>query len=201
MLNKKLVSYPDVVLNAFNTIQSWRSAALVVGFLFVIQTGALVYLAVHQTIILQPQHSTLKGPAKITLGDPFSPAYLTDIARGDAYSLLNWTPENIDTQYAAFLARLTPAMYNVQKETLLAEAELHRDDGLTQSFYVTRTTVKGSTVTHHGVLVRAAGGREVFRGPAAYEFSYENAGNGMLQISGVAQPAGRGDAKPSSRAR
>lgn len=182
-------SYTDIVLNAFKSVQAWRSVALVLLGVVIFETLFIAWLASQRTVILIPQHlPNLKSPVTLQLGEPFSPDYLTAVARGDAFALLNWTPENIETQYGLFLSRLTPGLHDAQRESLLNEVKTHKDEGLTQSFYVTRSFVKGANVTVSGVLVRASGGKEIFRGPAIYEFAYTNAGNSLLLISGVTQP-------------
>lgn len=182
-------SYPDVIVNAFKSVQAWKSLSMVLIGILIFETITLGWVASHQTALLIPQHLPRdKGAIKVDLGSPFSPDYLTAVAKGDAYSLLNWTPDSIDQQYGMFMSRLTPAMYDVQREKLLAESKEHRDEGLTQSFYVTRSFVSGNEVTLRGILVRATGGREVYRGPAAYIFSYSDSGGGVLLVSGVRQP-------------
>lgn len=193
-------SYPDVVLNAFKSVQAWKSLSLVLIGVLIFETVALGWLAGQRSVILMPQNlPNNKTAIELNLGEPFSPDYLTSVAKGDAYSLLNWTPDSIDTQYAMFLARLTPSLNSIQKSSLVEESKTHREEGLTQSFYVTKSFVKGATVSLDGILVRAAGGREVFRGPASYEFSYTNAGNGMLLVAGVAQPVAGPKEKPSAK--
>lgn len=182
-------SYPDVIVNAFKSVQAWKSLSMVLLGILIFETISLLWLASHQTALLIPQHMAReKGVIKVDLGSPFNPDYLTSIAKGDVYPLLNWTPGNIDEQYGAFLGRLVPALHDAQKEILLAEAKEHKDEGLTQSFYVTRTFVSGNEVTLRGILVRATGGREIFRGQAAYTLTYSDAG-GMPLVSGVRQPS------------
>lgn len=182
-------SYPDVIINAFKSVQAWKSLSMVLVGILIFESIALLWLATHQTALLIPQHLPRdKGALKVDLGSPFSPDYLTSVAKGDGYSLLNWTPDNIDEQYGMFMSRLTPALYDAQREVLLAESKSHREEGLTQSYYVTRTYVAENEVTLRGILVRSAGGREIFRGPAAYTLTYSDAGNGVLVVSGVRQP-------------
>ncbi|WP_087864506.1 TraE/TraK family type IV conjugative transfer system protein [Comamonas thiooxydans] len=185
----KQSAYSDVVVNAFKSVKAWRSVALVLLGIFIMESFALMWLAGQRTVLLIPQNlASSKSSITLNLGEPFSPDYLTSVAKGDAYPLLNWTPDNIDQQYGAFMARLTPALYDAQRETLLSEVKSHLAEGLTQSFYTTRSLVHGSEVTLSGILVRSMGGREVFRGPVTYIFKYTNAGNGMLQVAGVTQP-------------
>lgn len=184
-------SYSDVVLNSFNTVQAWKSMSLVLIGVLIFETVALGWLAGQRSVILMPMSlPAAKAPIELNLGEPFSPDYLTAVAKGDAYALLNWTPDSIETQYATFLARLTPGLSALQKTSLIEESKNHKEEGLTQSFYVTKSSVKGPKVYLEGILVRSAGGREVYRNPVAYEFSYTNAGNGMLLVSGVGQPDG-----------
>lgn len=186
----KKQSYPDLVINAFQSVQAWKALAVLMMGALACETIGLIWLANNRTVILMPQHlsATAKGPVTLNLGAPFSPDYLTDVAKGDIFALLNWTPENIDTQYGAFIGRLTPAVHDAQREVLLAESKAHLADGLSQSFYVTRTFVKGSEVTLHGILVRSSGGKEIYRGNAVFTLDYVNVGSGLLQVNGVSQP-------------
>lgn len=182
-------AYPDVIVNAFKSVQAWKSLSMVLLGILIFETFALLWLASHQTAILIPQHLPRdKGAIKVDLGSPYSPDYLTAVAKGDIYTLLNWTPDTIDLQYGLLLSRLTPSLYDAQREALLVESKTHREEGLTQSFYVTRSFVEGNEVTLHGSLVRAAGGKEVFRGPAVYKLTYTDSGGGVLLLSGVSQP-------------
>jgi hypothetical protein len=182
-------SYPDVIVNAFKSVQAWKYLSMVLIGILIFETLTLCWVASHQTALLIPQQLPRdKGAIKVDLGSPFSPDYLTAVAKGDAYSLLNWTPDSIDAQYGLFISRLTPALYDTQREQLLAEAKAHNEEGLTQSFYVTRSFVKENEVTLRGILVRSTGGREVYRGPAAYALSYADGGGGVLLVSGVRQP-------------
>jgi hypothetical protein len=183
-------SYPDVIVNAFKSVQAWKYLSMVLIGILIFETLTLCWVASHQTALLIPQQLPHdKGPIKVDLGSPFTPDYLTAVAKGDAYSLLNWTPDSIDAQYGLFISRLTPALYDSQREQLLAESKAHSDEGLTQSFYVTRSFVKDNEVTLRGILVRATGGREIYRGPAAYALTYSDSGGGVLMVSGVRQPS------------
>lgn len=186
----KKQSYPDLIINAFQSVQAWKSLAIMEMGALILSFIGLVWLANNQTVILIPQNfaATAKGPVNLNLGEPFSPDYLSALAKGDITLLLNWTPENIDTQYGAFISRLTPAIHDAQREILLAEAKQHTNEGLTQSFYSTRTFAKGSEVTLHGILVRATGGKEIYRGPAVFAIDYANVGGGYLNVNGVRQP-------------
>ena len=186
----KKQSYPDLVINAFQSVQAWKSLALILIGILIAGAATILWMANNQKVLLIPQNfaSTAKGPVTLNLGDPFSPDYLTSIAKGDVYALLNWTPESIDLQYGAFMARLSPAVHTAQKEVLLSEARQLQADQVTQSFYVTRSFVRGTEVILHGVLVRSTGGKEIFRGRAVYALDYLNAGNGYLQVNGVRQP-------------
>lgn len=187
---KQPSAYPDVIVNAFKSVQAWKSLSLVLIGVLIFETISLGWLASQRTVLLVPQHlPSNKGAITLNLGEPFSPDYLTGVAKGDLFALLNWTPENIDQQYGLFIARLTPALHDAQQAQLMTEVKNHQAEGLTQSFYVIRSYVKGPEVTLHGIMVRSQGGREVYRGPAVYVLTYTNAGNGMLMVSSVTQPA------------
>lgn len=182
--------YPDALANIFQSAKAWRSVALVMIGMFIAQTFLMLHISAQRTVILIPQGLPVtKDGITLNLGEPYTPDYLTSLAKGDIYSLLSWTPETVQAQYGLFLSRATPTLQSERRADLLAEAASFKEDGITQSFYVSRTYVKNQNeVTLHGVLVRAMGGKEVFRGPAAYTITYANAGGGELQIARVYQP-------------
>ena len=183
-------TYPDILANLFQSVKAWRTVALVITAAFIAQGIMMIVLANQRTVILVPQGLPGgKEGVTLNLGEPFTPEYLTALAKGDAYSLLSWTPETIEDQYGIFLTRLAPSLFTERQQGLLTESKAHKDERLTQSFYTSRTFVSGSAVTLHGILVRGMGGKEVFRGPAAYTFSYVKGGNGALVLSGVHQPS------------
>jgi len=181
--------YPDFVSNAFKSVQAWKTLSLVLVGILIFETIVVMRLAGQRNVLLIPQHLiNQQTEVELNLGAPFSPDYLTAVAKGDAYALLNWTPENIEQQYGLFLTRMTPALRDVQHEDLLVESKRHKADGITQSFYVTESYVSGSSVSLYGVLVRSMAGKEVFRGSAAYEFDYAATESGLLEIFSVRQP-------------
>lgn len=183
-------TYPDFLANLFQSAKAWRSVALIMIGVFIAQSMMMIHMASQRTVVLIPQGlPASKAGISINLGEPFTPEYITALAKGDAYALLSWTPETIEAQYSLFLSRLTPAQYDTKKGDLLAEAKAHKEEGLTQSFYSSRTFVNGGEVTLHGILVRSMGGKEVFRGPAAYSIAYSADGSGMLNITSVRQPS------------
>lgn len=183
-------TYPDFLANLFQSAKAWRTVALIMLGVFLAQSAMMLHMASQRTVLLIPQGlPASKSGITLNLGEPFTPDYLTALAKGDAYSLLSWTPENIEAQYGLFLSRLTSSQYDSKKGDLLTEAKAHKDEGLTQSFYGSRSFVNGSDVTLYGILIRSMGGKEVFRGPAAYTFSYTAAGNGVLSIASVHQPS------------
>lgn len=187
---KTTSTYPDMLANLFQSVKAWRTVALALIVVLLMQGVMMINLANQRSVILVPQGLPGgKEGVTLQLSDPFTPEYLTALAKGDAYSLLSWTPENIEDQYGIFLGRLSPALYTERQQGLLTESKAHKDERLTQSFYTSRTFVSGQSVTLHGILVRSMGGKEVFRGQAAYTFSYVKGGNGALVLAGVHQPS------------
>lgn len=187
---KKVSTYPDILANLFSSVKAWRFVALLLAFLLLAQGFMMIKIASDRTVILVPQGLQAgKNGVPMNLGDPYTPEYLTALAKGDAYSLLSWTPQTIEDQYSIFLGRLTPTLSSERKQALLTESKAHKDEGLTQSFHTSRSFVAGQAVTLHGILVRSMGGKEVFRGPAAYTFSYVKGSTGALDLAGVSQPS------------
>jgi hypothetical protein len=182
--------FTNVFSNAFASVQAWRTTTFVLSGLLAFGSVQFVRLANEQNVLLVPQGLALGSKAvMVNLGEPFSPDYVAKVAEMDAHFLLDWSPENVEQQYGVFASRLTPDMYAKKAPALLDEAKQNRADGVSQSFYRSRESISGHTVTLYGVLVRNQGGKEVFRGPATYLFDYSNAGNGLLNVAGVSQPA------------
>lgn len=182
--------YTDLLANAFNSVQAWRTTCFVLLGVLLFGSVEFVRLASQQTVILVPQGlAQVKNPITLNLGEPFSPDYITRVAEGDAHFLLDWTPDNVEQQYELFAGRLVPAQFAAKHPELIGEANRHREEGESQSFYVIRRSVQGGKVTLSGTLVRSQGGREIFRGPATYIFDYVNAGNSLLQVASVSQPS------------
>jgi hypothetical protein len=171
-------------------VQAWRTTTFVLCGVLMFGAVQFVRLANSQNVLLVPQGLALGSKAvMVNLGEPFSPDYVAKVAEMDAHFLLDWSPENVEEQYGVFASRLSPDAYAKKAPALLDEAKQNKADGISQSFYRTRESISGATVTLYGVLVRNAGGKEVFRGPATYLFDYTNAGNGLLNVAGVSQPA------------
>jgi hypothetical protein len=181
--------FTNAFANAFSSVQAWRTTSFVFAALFAFVTIQLVRLADHQNALLIPQGLALsQKPVMVNLGEPYSPDYISKVAEGDAHFLLDWTPDNVEEQYGVFASRLTPELYSKKSPALRAEAAQDKTEGLSQSFYRTRSQVKDNEVTLNGILVRNLAGKEIFRGPATYIFDYDSADNGLLQVSGVSQP-------------
>ena len=182
--------FTNVFANAFSSVQAWRTTTFVLAGVLMFGSVQFVHLANQQNVLLVPQGLALGNKAvMVNLGEPFSPDYVGKVAEADAHYLLDWIPENVEQQYAVFASRLTPDAYKTKQPALMAEARDNKTNGYSQSFYRTRTAVKGGDVTLSGVLVRNVAGKEVFRGPATYIFHYAGAGNGLLQVDGVSQPS------------
>lgn len=182
--------FTNVFSNAFASVQAWRTSTFVLAGVLMFGSVQFVRLANNQNVLLVPQGLALGSKAvMVNLGEPFSPDYVAKVAEMDAHFLLDWSPENVEEQYGVFASRLSPDIYAKKAPALLDEAKQNKADGVSQSFYRTRESISAHTVTLYGVLVRSAGGKEVFRGPATYLLEYTNAGNGLLNVAGVSQPA------------
>lgn len=107
------------------------------------------------SILLPYNVATSRGPISVTnANNARNASYLTMIALSDVSVLTNWTPDTVKSQTARLVARLAPAYRAHQEHGLLAQAEKNTAKQITQTFYVTGTTVKGSTVSVIGTLER-----------------------------------------------
>lgn len=172
-------NYFGAVANAFSEARAWRYTSFVLGALCLLLAWGLLTASRNATVVLLPyEQATVdrQGRVPVELSNPLStknPEYLTNIALADAALLLNFTPENVESQYRRFLMRLTPAAYENYNVSLLEQAEAHRKGARTQSFFPTQTKVHADgRVELVGTLIVHVGNKEVFRQRQTIEVSY-----------------------------
>lgn len=185
-------TYLDLSANAFKAIQAWKFAtfalALVTGFL----SFALVYQARNLPVVLIPHDlATTDKSMQVPLNGQLrgtSHEYMSNAALSDLSLILNFTPDNVKTQYLRFMNRLTESTYGVQREILLAQAEEFRSRAVSQSFYPGEVKVSSDfkRVEVTGTQLRWVGGKESVRSTVTYYVTYSMF-KGYLHVSDLRQ--------------
>lgn len=190
-MSKKIDEKSNKYLYQLTYFAKARAVWMFVSFVFAVvvigQALVITNLATHKEIRLVPYNLAL-ADKEITLKHGVTdPSYLTYLAIADSGLVLNWTPENIKTQYARFLVRTCPNLYSKQKVTMLKEADDFRKEVLTQQFHVLKTSVNPdeNTVLLEGVLERWKAGRPVYNSPTSYKLEYQFTGSGLMCVSGL----------------
>lgn len=184
--------YLDVVSNAFKTSSAWRSAFFVSGAIAVALAFALISSAKNTPVVLVPQNFAMEsGNMKVTTNGEIrgtSSEYLADVALGDLAMILDFTPDNVVTQYQRFFNRLTSSLYGAEKDTLLGQAKELEKKGITQSFFPSdvRVTPDGKMVYVKGTQIRWTAGKEMQRVNIRYRITYTFY-KGYLHISDLRQ--------------
>jgi type IV conjugative transfer system protein TraE len=192
MSQKQSQPYLDVVANAFKAKEAWRMATFVVSAVAIMLAFALVQNTRNTPVVLVPHDLASAGTRmKVETNGELrgtSQEYLANAALGDVSLILNFTPDNVQTQYKRFLNRLTEALYGEQKETMLGQAEQLRKDGITQSFNPTdvKVSTAGDRVDVSGTQIRYRAGTELQRANVTYSISYK-VYKGYLHVSDLRQ--------------
>jgi len=181
--------YTDILVNAFSEVRAWKATTLCVTGLCAMLALALIWQTQNTPTILIPAgFAETTGKVSVHPKDfrNTSPDYLAQTALGDLALILTWHPDNVVMQYQRFLNRTTSALYADQNVSLLAEAEKHRQTGVSQSFYPEEVKVdlKAARVVVDGFLVRWEGSKEVLRRKSRFSVTYVNH-KGFLHVANL----------------
>lgn len=184
---KKNHNYLDAVANAFNEAKAWKTATIAMGIVSVVLSFGLLYKSANQPVVLVPHNfAAEKGRVQVDPAKPLdsSAEYLQTIAISDLALILNWTPENVLTQYQRFLNRASDELYARENIRLSAEAQEHKDNGITQSFFpnTVRLDLSNKKVIAEGFLIRWVGDKESIRIKASFILTYKTA-RGLLYVA------------------
>jgi hypothetical protein len=170
--------YTDIIANAFSEVRAWQFTTIAVSCLCAVLAVALIWQAQSAPVVLIP--SGLAETQGRIVVEPnaragTTPDYLSQIALGDLALILTWQPDNVLLQFQRFLNRATSELYARESVRLLAEAEAHRKEGSSQSFYpeTVQVNVKGAQVIIDGYLVRWTGEKEVVRTKSRFTVTYQ----------------------------
>jgi type IV conjugative transfer system protein TraE len=170
--------YLDVIANAFQAKQAWKTACLVLAGVVAFLTFSLVYQSRNTPVVLVPFELATAGKRmEVAVNGEIkgtSSEYMANVALGDLGLILNFTPDNVLSQNARFMNRLTESLYGQQRESLIVSAEDNKRRSVTQSFFVSNVSVRadGKQVEVTGVQLRWLGGKETLRNSVTYVLSY-----------------------------
>ncbi len=103
-------------------------------------------------------------------------SYLESIAAADVTNYTTWSNKNVANQYARFVNRLSPALYNKIGKSILDAGDSKKPTQEAQTFYIEETKINNlkNTVQIIGLL-RMYQGIEVTRSTKMiYELEYNN---------------------------
>jgi type IV conjugative transfer system protein TraE len=170
--------YTDILANAFSEVRAWKLTTIAVSCLCAVLAMALIWQTQSTPIVLVPA-GLAENQGRIVVepnaGSGTSPDYLSQIALGDLALVLTWQPDNVLLQFQRFLNRATSELYARENVRLLAEAETHRKEGSSQSFYpeTVQVNVKAAQVVIDGYLVRWTGEKESVRTKSRFTVTYQ----------------------------
>ncbi len=186
----KAPKFTEILANAFAEVRAWKLTSLVLAGLCVVLTISLIYESHSMDVVLVPANiAEAQGPIKVAPGGAFtntSPDYLGQVALGDLGLILDWTPDDVDTQFQRFLNRCTSSLYARESVRLITEARHHRAAGESQSFYpdTTQVNMKTGQVIVDGYLVRWIGDQQTVRVRQRFTVTYRIQ-NGYLHVADV----------------
>lgn len=184
--------YLSVVANAFHAKNAWRSAFFAVSAVAVILAVTFVQSVQNTPVVLVPHElAATNGRLTVTTAGEIrgtSNEYTANTALADLGLILNFTPDNVVTQHKRFLNRVTESLYSSSGAQLLAQAELLKKDGITQSFHPDGVEVssKGDKVYVKGVQIRYRGTQELQRANLEYVLTYKRY-RGFFHVSDLSQ--------------
>lgn len=178
MSDTKNPQYLDLVANAFKTAQAWRFASFTLAAVVVMLTYFVIYQARNTPVVLVPfdlaaSTERMKVSVNGELRDT-SAEYLSNVALSDITLILNFTPDNVVSQYQRFLNRVTEEVYGNQNAKLLSDADNYKKRGITQTFFPASIKVRAETsqVEINGTQLQWVGGKESVRSTVTYVITY-----------------------------
>lgn len=191
-MTDKNTNYMDSVANAFQAIQAWKTTTFALSVTVFVLAGALIYQQRNTPVVLVPHDFATSGSRQtVTTNGEIrgtSHEYLANTAISDLSLILNFIPDNVISQNARFLNRLTENLYGQQREKLLGQAQDFKKRDVTQSFYPTsvRVSTDGVSVEVKGTQLRFVGSKETLRAPMTYLIKYQ-AYKGYLHVADLRQ--------------
>jgi|GEM_PF-4405701 len=131
------------------------------GIAIVVLAWQLSYQAMHKKTLLQPAFPITKP---IELGWDNGEIEKSNLKKvGELISLwiMNYTPENVHSQFYKILPHVQPKIFNEVKKMLDNEAYKIKLNKITQAFFPGQIEVEKNVLTIHGVAERSSTGQEL----------------------------------------
>lgn len=199
MANKNLL---DISANAFSEIKAWKTITIILTALCVSLGFALISASKSTRVIIMP-YSVATSTGHVTVDLQLTgeirdtpQEYIANLAIADLGLILNYTPENVETQFRRFLNRLTTPTYGKQSSALLAEAATVKMKDFSQYFAPSSSSSneKALVVSYQnnsisvrvtGQLIRMMAGKEVARNTVVYTLTYTQESDGRLSVDAI----------------
>lgn len=166
--------YLELLINASNQRNTWRS----ISMLLVVLAVALMWALVQTTKALPVRLVTYEmatGAAQIEVGPngEGSKNYLAHIGEADLKLFTDWMPETVEKRFMALSHRMTPQLHAQLFVSLKEDGAEYKKARFHQLFHVREKQVIGNDrVRIGGVLLRYAGEVEVMNQPVTYILDY-----------------------------
>jgi hypothetical protein len=178
--------YLELLINASNQRNTWRS----ISMLLVVLAVALMWALVQTTKALPVRLITYEmatGAAQIEVGPSGEGAkeYLAHIAEADLKLFTDWMPDTVVKRFTALSHRMTPQLHSQLFVSLKQEGEDYKKARYHQLFHARGKQVVGNDqVRISGILLRYAGETEVMNQPVTYilEYVWDNGVPGLQAI-------------------
>lgn len=179
------MKYLNALRNQWIAARGWMFCTLLLTGLLIYVLQSYVQLSANMPTRLVPYNLHLMdGPVEVGASADYTDAsYLTEIAIADAQLHSNWTPRNVQKQYARFQNRMTPALYAKVGNDLQARIPDLEKSERTQALFVEGTEALDGTVRVYGRLRAWHGTEQIEDEPIAYRVRYSFSG-GVPYVAG-----------------
>lgn len=166
--------YLELLINASNQRNTWRS----ISMLLLVLAVALLWALVQTTKALPVRLITYEmatGSNMIEVGPngEGSKDYLAHIAEADLKLFTDWMPDTVEKRFKGLSHRMTPELHAQLFISLNQEAETYKKARYHQVFHIRGKQAIGTdTIRLSGILLRYAGETEVMNQPVTYILQY-----------------------------
>lgn len=131
----------------------------------------VVYVVVHRPTYIVPYG--LEKKVKLSV-NRMTPYYLMRLARNDAETYFNVTPQTIKGASSIFLTRIEPSLYGKTQVLLRQRSAKYLQDNKTTMFFPeNKSTVKGTVVQLKGNLITYVGDKKISAKETNLTVTYE----------------------------
>jgi hypothetical protein len=179
------MKYLNALRNQWIAARGWMFCTLLLAGLLIYLLQSYVQLSANMPTRLVPYDLHLMdGPVEVGASTDYTDAsYLTEIAIADAQLHSNWTPRNVQKQYARFQNRMTPALYAKVGNDLQARIPDLEKSERTQALFVEGTEALDNTVRVYGRLRAWHGTEQIEDESVSYRVRYSFSG-GVPYVAG-----------------